>query len=280
MDFSLVFATRDRINLLRGLLTSLSINTHNKQNVEIIAVYDDDDAATHNAVYSTLKNFSDLNIRFIKRIRSNFLNRDYINLAAEQSTGRYIHILNDDIEYLTYHWDKIAMESLDEYTSNNKIVYGMVDDSMEFVRAHQNLQYTGFPIISRESFNVLGYAMHPTFPSWSADIHLYRIYKSVGRVLDMRQIKLLHLNHHTNMRPKDETSRHVAAIDIDIDIRLLGIEYDVEKLAQAAGVAPNWSEAFPANYSPDGRPVHEIMGRRNPININYERRMDALRRRG
>ncbi len=238
INFSLVFATRQRVSLLNGLFQSLSDNTCQKEKVEIIPVYDEDDYETDNTIPEFLTKFNDLNIKFIKRTRSIYLNEDYINYAARQSSGDFVHVINDDVEYLTKCWDEIGIASLREYLINKPdgIVYGFIDDSMNHVRNGQKLQYTGFPIISREAIDCIGYAMGPAFPSWGADIHLYRIYNSIGRVLDLTQIKLLHISHHCGLRVQDETSKHVSRISGGPNCTNVSIDAEVDAMKEAMGI--------------------------------------------
>jgi len=146
------------------------------------------------------------------------LNEDYINWGSRISKGNFIFILNDDVLFKTSEWDRKSLNKLNSYLSDkpDRIVYGLTDDGMDQLRVQQKLEYTGFPIISRESLNALGYAMHPSFSSWGADIDLFSVYSSISRVCDLKsEVLAFHLSPHTNTRETDEINRHVASISPD-----------------------------------------------------------------
>lgn len=217
VNFSLVFATRKRPDLLEGLFKSLLETTKELDKIEVMPVCDNDDHETINHI-KYLETI--IPSKFLIRERSSYLNRDYINYAASMSKGKYIFILNDDVLFQTKDWDEKSLNELENYLLNkpDRIVYGMTDDGMDQLRTKQNLQYAGFPIISREAFNSLGYAMYPEFKSWGADTHLYRIFEIVNRILNIkRQCMAFHLSPHTQTREKDEINLHVASIHNNIN---------------------------------------------------------------
>lgn len=213
MNFSLVFATRSRVDLVEGLFKSLIETTSNPELIEIIPVIDDDDEETNQAVdylSSLLPNVS-----FRRRPRSKKLNEDYINWGARNSNGKFIFILNDDVAFKIKDWDIKCFEKLNLYLSDKSdgIVYGLTDDGMDELRIQQKLQYSGFPIISRQSLDALGYAMHPSFSGWGADIDLFSLYNSIGRICDLKsEVLAFHISPHTNSRERDEINKHVANI--------------------------------------------------------------------
>src|SRR3954468_16520159 len=157
MDFSLIFATRGRDDLLEGLFESLSQTTAVPASIEVIPVIDDDDVETHQSIERLSALLPGFNISFRSRPRSNMLNEDYINWAARSSIGRFIFILNDDVLFKTEQWDRKSFTKLNSYLLDKPdgVVYGLTDDGMDQLRVQQKLQYTGFPIISRESLQAL-----------------------------------------------------------------------------------------------------------------------------
>lgn len=213
IKFSLILATRKRTVLLKDLLNSIKTTSSFPKEIEIVIVYDNDDEETKSNIKIFENIICDFKFKFIERKRSSNLNNDYINFAASHSTGKYIFILNDDVVFLSKDWDEKAFVKLEDYVKENNIVYGLTDDGMEDLKKKQRLKYTGFPIISRHSFNTLGYAMHPDFKGWGADIHLYDLYSSISRVCDLtNEVKLLHVSPHCQLRPEDEINKHVASI--------------------------------------------------------------------
>ncbi len=247
MNFSLVFGTRSRIDLVEGLLKSLAETTTNSNLIEVIPVADDDDEETKNSSGSLSKILP--NVRFIFRARSKMLNEDYINFGARNSTGKYIFILNDDVVFKTPNWDILCFDKLNFYLSDKPdgIAYGLTDDGMDFLRVQQKLQYSGFPIISRKSLEILNYAMHPSFSGWGADIDLFNLYNSVDRVCNLKkEVLAYHLSPHTNSRETDEINRHVASISTS-HRSSNDLSKDINKLkSYIYSVNPN---SFPANQN-------------------------------
>lgn len=214
MNFSLVFPTRERVGLLTNLLNSLILTS--KINIEVLPVYDSDDDSTKSIVDEFTEKYKDINIKFLEKQRSKRLNEDYINYAARISTGKYVFVLNDDVEFLNEGWDQLAWETLENYVSTNGdgVVYGYIDDGLEEFKSKQGLRYCCFPIVSRKAFEVLGYAMPPYFNSWGADIYLYKIYQANNRILDLtNEVKILHVSVHNHLRPIDETAKNVKDIN-------------------------------------------------------------------
>jgi hypothetical protein len=199
------------------LFESLVATTANPSKIEIIAVVDEDDKITIEECSSIKSIVKDFHCKFVFRQRSPHLNEDYINFAARQAMGKFIFVLNDDVIFKVPEWDIKANDKLENFLSDkpDRIVYGLSDDGMSNVRQNQKgMEYSGFPIISREAIQTLGYAMHPKFNSWSADIHLYPIYNSVGRVCNLRQeVCAYHNSHHTGMRERDHINDHVQSIN-------------------------------------------------------------------
>lgn len=235
MDFSIVFPTRGRVDLLQTLFRSLAETTANPERVEVLPVCDNDDVDTIAAIPELKKIYP---ANFLVRQRSKYLNQDYINYGSSLSTGKYIFILNDDVEFRTKDWDVKCFTELENYIKNRPdgVVYGLTDDGMDSVRLTQKLQYSGFPIISRKAFEILGYAMHPHFRSWGADIHLYQVYAAVGRVCNLKNSVLaFHLSPHTESREADETNKHVALINNNANV---SVGFDVARLREVIGGKP------------------------------------------
>lgn len=232
MRFSIVFATRERTTLLRNLLESIVVTTHNPRWIEVIAVYDSDDSETDGISSELIEKFKSINLRMLRRERSPRLNEDYINYAARLSDGEYIIVLNDDVKFETQGWDDVAYQKCEDYkiTYPDGIMYGVTEDGLNDLKRRQNLTYCCFPLISKKAVKILGYAMHPAFNSWGADVHLYRIYSNINRVVDLRDIKLIHYSYHGNSREKDKVNEHVRQIDNGVHPCSFGINGECVKL--------------------------------------------------
>lgn len=206
MDFSIILASRDRAYLLQNLIESVKKTTADLSRIEILVGIDDDDVKTKNLSYALHKyDF----VKFFSRGRSPNLNKDYLNwLVTEHSKGKYFIICNDDTEFKTDSWDKIATEKLNLYLADKPdgIVYGYMHDSL--VNRH-GLGYCCFPLISRAAANAVGFAMPPEYPAWGADVALWRIYSAAERICDISEILIDHISQHTGSRSADEINHHV-----------------------------------------------------------------------
>src|SRR4051812_21575406 len=120
MNFSLILPSRGRVQMLSTLCRSIDKNTIDHDNIEMLIGYDFDDT-------DTVKYLGQVKYSWIKphgRNRGNSISRDYQNWMYPKSIGKYIFLLNDDVEMKTYGWDKIAIEKL----NNKDIVYGWTND--------------------------------------------------------------------------------------------------------------------------------------------------------
>ena len=207
MQFSLIIPSRQRTELLYNLLYSVKDISADTHNLEALIVIDSDDIGTQKIRQQYTQEFPFA--RFLSRERSQWLNRDYINYAAERSQGKYLALLNDDVVFTTRGWDAIAFAKCEEYLKPDGLLYGMTQDGSDELRDWQQLTYTSFPIISRKAAEVLNYAMPPWMRSWGADIYLYKLFNAVERVLNLREICFYHVSHHNQARERDRVNDHV-----------------------------------------------------------------------
>lgn len=223
-----MFATRERTTLLNNLINSINSTVKNQDLIEVIAIYDDDDKETDEFANSISCPY----LRMIKQPRTKRLNEDYINSASRLSSGKYILVLNDDVEFITPGWDEIILSTLDSFTDG--IIYGNIDDGMNDLKSNQKLQYCGFPVLGKKGTEILNYSMSPIFNSWGADVHLYRVYNAIGRVIEV-PIKILHISSHIGLRERDNVNINSELINNCIDPMKVDITSDVNKLKKALG---------------------------------------------
>tara|TARA_R110002020_G_scaffold396226_2_gene606208 strand:+ start:4125 stop:4616 length:492 start_codon:yes stop_codon:yes gene_type:complete len=118
-----------------------------------------------------------------------------MNDLAEQSTGDFLFVLNDDVEFLTPSWDEIISSKLRSIAAKDNIYYiGIHDTSID---KPENKQYSSFPALTREAYKALGYFMSEDFVGLGADVHLWRIFNYVNRIIDMPEVVLDHVRHNT-----------------------------------------------------------------------------------
>jgi hypothetical protein len=210
MDFSVVLASRERTYLLSSLVDSIYNHTSDISNVEVLIGIDDDDASYRDLTVTLPKTYPF--IKFKSRQRSRKLNQDYLNwLACEHSSSKYVIICNDDVQFMTPGWDDIIREKMEAYLSDkpDRIAYGFVSDAL--INRH-GMGYTCFPVLTREAITALEFAMPAEYPSWGADIAIWRVYSGIGRICDLSQVMLKHISYHAGTREVDHINQHVSEI--------------------------------------------------------------------
>lgn len=198
MDVSVVLVSRNRPQMLIGLLNSLKANSELTYDVHIGFDLDD---LTSNYCWG-LGLFDGDNIKTYWRERTNNLQK-YLNFLATQTTGDYIFGLNDDCIIQTRGWDRKIREGLDK---NGPACYGVTkDNSIDRVSG----DYAAFPIVSRAAFMKLGFFMDDRCENHGADVVTHRIYKEAGLAFPV-DLNIRHLLHETpealQKRQEDKTA--------------------------------------------------------------------------
>lgn len=193
VKFSLILNSRERPILLKNLLKSIKQTTKNIDEIEVLIACDNDDTISRIVSYDLKNDYSFCQFYFRERTKN--LNAS-LNELYNKSSGNYIFVLNDDVEFLTPDWDTLAYQALQEYTGAklDGIVYGKIrDNSSDKV----NDLYSPFPIISRPAADALGYVVSPLWISWGADLHIGRIFgkEGIDRICDLSYIKVSHVLH-------------------------------------------------------------------------------------
>ena len=103
---SLFFNTRKRIGLLNNLLSSIYNTVQSADNIEVFVTVDNDDSESKEFLDSL--NFPNLNVRSIEK-PSNL--HTSINEMAEMASGDFLFVLNDDVIFRTFHWDRKIIDN-------------------------------------------------------------------------------------------------------------------------------------------------------------------------
>lgn len=207
MRYSILLPTRHRITYLHNLIESINNLTTDKNNVEILVAYDDDDFITQEYV-TNHKNTNPINLSFFKRPRSININGDYYNwLAKNYAKGDYFIIVNDDTIFLQNGWDELAWIKLEEYKKIHPdgLVLGLIDDQEVITNRNDHNRFTCFPLFSRKDLDVLGFTFQPEYWRDGADWVIAGVYRRIDRVLDLRnEIIVQHISVRSFRRKKDE----------------------------------------------------------------------------
>ena len=106
--------------------------------------------------------------------------------GAEGEGGyKYLWILNDDIEIVTPNFDLILEEEIESYLAkkSDRIFYGKCDETFRIKhrgwleQKYHNMDYACYPIITRETFEALGFFLPLEIAKSGADIALAAIMK-------------------------------------------------------------------------------------------------------
>ena len=213
--FTIVFPSRERINLLNRMITSIESTTANKNDIEVFVAVDQDDVETIQYAKRNQRDF----LRFFFVKRSLNFSRDYYNFLAKQGSGRYIIAVNDDGVFETPNWDISSWAILEDYVGDGPcVVHGWIEDGIDGFRAVGHGEYCCFPLIGREGFNALGQQFFPDrIPTWGADIWMRKLYDTVDRVVRLPMM-IRHYCHHNKTRDQDQISKRIANNQVPFDV--------------------------------------------------------------
>jgi len=209
---SIIVPTRDNIEALRdGFLRSFIHNTSDVNNVELIFVVDKDDKKTIDFLSNNqaLKKLTFLKI--FKRERSTNITKDYYTYGAQKSNGFFVMVGADDIQITTPLYDKIL----------EKMKHGIIQKEGSGKKYFLLVQTTGcaaagdagacpFPIITRDSINLLGYFLAPEIiPGWGPDWYIHKIYNTLHKVaLPATPINIRHVSKHSGDTTQNVEARY------------------------------------------------------------------------
>lgn len=195
MNFTILFNSRGRVGLLQQMLRSIADTAQNIDSIEVLVNFDTDDYESISAIPILKIEFPFLKPRVNQREVNIHLN---VNKMASEAMGRYVWALGDDCHIITKDWDKIAESKFEEFFADkpDRIAIGAVD-STSVDKCQEHEWYTDAPIATKEGIDALGYMIHPHFISLGADVATTIVYRSVDRIIDMREIVFDHVTHNT-----------------------------------------------------------------------------------
>lgn len=232
--------SRERPNDLSELLVSILSTAKRYKDLEIFVSVDNDDKTLED-----YKSIFQLNWKIalnpVIADRPTNLHKS-INKMAGMSSGDLLMVLNDDVRFLTENWDRILFDTVERRCVNTDYIYyiGPADNSCD---KKPGWNYASFPILTKEAHAALGYFMNEQFVGLGGDVHLYRLFKSVARVIQIPEIELDHIYHTTVERvlSPDTTASDMRANSYSnwVDPFTCDISNDVEKIRRAI-----WKETF------------------------------------
>ena len=206
-DFSIVIPTRLRYSLVIRCLESIRLKSANLDNIEVILISDNDDEFTDYLIYDYIYQNPNVHIKYLKRERSSYINRDYYQYGFQQSSGKYLWTMGNDCEIITDNWDTKAKESIEDFLLDkpDRLCYIFIGDDLNLDRSKQWTSCC-FPIFTREVLEALGCTMPIEIESYGADYWGWQNFKKCGynRILDIRDmVELKHYAPYTGRSNKD-----------------------------------------------------------------------------
>lgn len=232
INYSLNFPTRGRLDLLSDCLISILRTTKNLARIEVNIAVDDDDIGSMAFLAGAARVMfpnGGLNVYILKRSKE--INDHYHNFLAAKSNGKYLIILNDDIEFTKQDWD---VESDTLLASSPALVYGYITDHTEQLDIDNIKNFASFPLISRIGYEAMGFVFPSRFRSWSADTWLKNLYNLAGVKIVRMPILIEHKSYHTGKYPMDKTAESIKANLIPAEAIVTEEEIFILKTSQNA----------------------------------------------
>ena len=207
--FSIIFPTRERIELLTDLLNSIDQTTFDKDNIEVLIAVDTDDFETQNRLLKII-NAGYYWIQMHVVHRSLNFSRDYYTHLYTKSTGKWIIVCNDDCQFLTPNWDVIAEETLNQFIGKDpNVVLGWIEDHLGEHRYTHIANYCCFPLLGRDGVDAFHSIFPDRIPTWGADCWAQKLYSNVDKIVKI-PMEIKHISHHNKLRPIDAIAERIA----------------------------------------------------------------------
>lgn len=146
---SILLPTRKRFKYLISSINSLLQTCKDKNNLEILLLFDDDDQETVDQFEDWKNNSEEFNCKHLVVPRLGYSGmHEYNNMLAEISSGDWIFLWNDDSRMSSTNWDELILEGY-----KDKFVFLSPKNL-------NNVQYTStqsmFPIFPKKWYNITG----------------------------------------------------------------------------------------------------------------------------
>ena len=207
MKISFLLPTRGRSENLKLVLDSLENTCDSISNYEVILCFDNDDVKHIEEFDSWTKNY---NFKKIVIDRCGYDNiHIYYNKAAEESSGDWLWVWNDDCEMIKKGWDTIISEYNGQFVIINPWNTRDVD-------AQYLLTNLMFPIFPRKYLELLGH-LSPwnhidTYTDHVVSVFNFPIKQNEWRIV------------HTHNKQNDQTTREIFYHRIPMPINQLTID--------------------------------------------------------
>jgi hypothetical protein len=209
MNISLVTCFKERVDFLKDLFESLKRTTKHPEKIELLVALDKGDVKGIEGLNRLIKDFP---IKVIAREYepSDFLIRTHMNPIIKLASGRWIIGISDDSRFVTKDWDLQLWLAMTEmaHLLGDDILLGMLGDGLD----HDGLDFSCWPVLSKQAHDVLGHWHLEEFFFWGADHFVADVYRRMGRVVNLRHILVDHYTYHNGQRPLDTNGMKFKAL--------------------------------------------------------------------
>ena len=215
VNITFTFPTRGRSRFIPAFFRNIAGTLENPETVEIIIQYDVDDTATQRSLEEQRMEYPSLPVKVIPRVRGTNLNDHYNNWLVYNKIykGKYFWVGGDDLRILTPGWDRIIPQTIENYLRDkpDRICCAFpIDKSIN--KPPKPFEWGWFPILTRETIDVLGFFFPKEMATWGADVVLADIFNDprINRSLPIRDVIVDHIGYHAYDMPKDEIAHSMS----------------------------------------------------------------------
>lgn len=187
---SLIIPTRHNCGQLRRFLDSLLALTDHPADLEIVLVVDEDDQAS--------REFSHPGHDLVRVVCPPGLPMGALNQAGYQaSSGRYLMLMNDDVEVRTKGWDLLVRDWLGCFADDMVLIH--VND-LTFKE-----KLCVFPLVSRAFCQLAGGICPTAYRRYRIDDHLYNVFNLLAllghrRIVYLPDVVFCHRNFSRDLK--------------------------------------------------------------------------------
>lgn len=183
IDFSIILPTRDRPKLLVNLFKSLEDTTKNLDKIEVILYLDPEDKESFKV--------SSTKFKIKKIVGQNDTMGNITRRCFEETCGKYIVLLNDDIIIRTLDWDMAVLDAFSKFPDEIAMVYP--ND------LYYRKRMCCFPILTRKVAILLDNIVPKEYGRHSIDSHIFDIFykltkKGFKRAIYLKRVVFEHMN--------------------------------------------------------------------------------------
>jgi len=205
--------TRGRGHTLPLLCENLLDMCWTTSNFEILFMWDTDDLSTQDWLWKCRSDYPTLDIRLLGRPHSDNLSEDYFNWALHtgRPRGDVFWAIGDDVRMHTEHWDSLVLLELEDWYRDKPDRIGLcfARDLHETDKGQIGYRWGCFPILTKETYECLGWFFPKEFVTWEADVIMAKIFHDprVDRLHMVDDVVIDQISYHAyGDVPRDEVA--------------------------------------------------------------------------